>query len=68
MVPQKARTMDMLKLKSLKRGTETAFLAPRWYDEQPVTLIWETPPPPGRMFGNPVSQLHPIPIQSAVLF
>ena len=36
----KATTEDFLKLNTL-RGTKTAFLTPKSYDEHPVTFIWE---------------------------
>ena len=42
----KVTTEDVLKLNALK-GTKTAFLTPKRYDEQPRHFYMGVPPPPG---------------------
>ena len=44
--PTEATTEDVLKLNALK-GTKTAFLTPKRYDEHPRHFYMGIPPPPG---------------------
>jgi len=43
LIPVKALAVDLLRLNTL-RGTKTAFLTPKRYNEEPHLFIWEFTP------------------------